>query len=630
MLKNEIRIITHPILGDIIIEPKFSKVLELKEFRSLAFKSQLGNKILSTNALNANHNRLMHSLGVMFLTEKLLEVCKKKFSKYFEITEKDEEILKLAALAHDIGHIAFSHSLEDKSIKPHEERTIERLQNLSGQINQIFGYDIVSEVIKIYQENINLKELGCEANFDVNLNILFVLKNLLVGAIDCDRMEYIMMDRFMLHGEKRDFRNIFNYLDIVLMNDVPVVVFEKEILTSIEDFLISRFDLYRYDYYKDDEVLVEMAVNDYVHLRGWSDSEKEEISEQEILSELIQNYTGKRNARAKEYRLSQIIIGWNRKNVMFRSFEDKKEYEHFLSRLGQIVDSSEIKTCNKSVSIYDPKKHKIYMKDSDRIVKDITEVSLKIKELSINLYYVMVDLEGEFTKQQISDIIRLFKDNPIEVEKKFILPDENSYMKNFSKENAYAVVESLKFQLAANISNEVLSSEAKFVINNDQYYIAIVNGEIMQNIAIRYRKSDDEECYYVKIPVDDGTSITKRYEYKYTNCKNIREFSKLLRSLITSNGYGDIEDFKLLEGIKIVTSRYEVVLNILDSVVEISCDFSNYYYKDREGSGIMLECELKEGDDLTLWYLANHIKKMGFIETNKSKETRAKEALGIK
>ena len=43
----------------------------------------------------------------------------------------------------------------------------------------------------------------------------------------------------------------------------------------------------------------------------------------------------------------------------------------------------------------------------------------------------------------------------------------------------------------------------------------------------------------------------------------------------------------------------------------------------------MLECELKQGDDLSLWYLAKHLKIYGYKETNESKETRAKKALGL-
>ena len=43
----------------------------------------------------------------------------------------------------------------------------------------------------------------------------------------------------------------------------------------------------------------------------------------------------------------------------------------------------------------------------------------------------------------------------------------------------------------------------------------------------------------------------------------------------------------------------------------------------------MIECELKQGEELSLWFLENKMKALGFIQTNASKETRAKNALGI-
>ena len=113
MQRKKETIVVHPLFGKIRIEEKFQRVLELKPFRDLACKSQLGTKIFSNELLNTRHTRLMHSIGTMYLTEELINICEEKFEKYFTITKQDREILKLAALGHDLGHIAFSHSLEE-------------------------------------------------------------------------------------------------------------------------------------------------------------------------------------------------------------------------------------------------------------------------------------------------------------------------------------------------------------------------------------------------------------------------------------------------------------------------------------------------------------------------------------
>ena len=144
---------------------------------------------------------------------------------------------------------------------------------------------------------------------------------------------------------------------------------------------------------------------------------------------------------------------------------------------------------------------------------------------------------------------------------------------------------------------------------------------------MRHRTTGAEKSYYLKMPADDGTSITKRHENKY-HCQSREEFLELVKSLFNSKGY-NIEDIQVTEGVKIKTERYKNLVKVQDSIIEIACDFSTYEYSGKKEYGMMLECELKEGDDISLWYLSKHLKNNGFVETNESKETRAKNALGI-
>lgn len=144
----------HPCFEKIRFDAKFAKILQLKPFRDLSHKSQLGTKSLSTHFVNAKHTRFLHSIGVYYLTSLLLKTCEEKFSNYMEITQQDKEILLLAALGHDIGHVAFSHSLEMRDMITHEQRTIDLFNQYSKEINEIFEYDIVSQVIQILKNNI--------------------------------------------------------------------------------------------------------------------------------------------------------------------------------------------------------------------------------------------------------------------------------------------------------------------------------------------------------------------------------------------------------------------------------------------------------------------------------------------
>lgn len=619
MLRENVVTVRHPLFGVIRLNKKFAKVMELKPFQELGFKSQLGTKILSKELLNARHTRLMHSIGVMYLTGKLLDACEKKFSKYFTITIEDRETLELAALGHDIGHTAFSHSLEERGTKTHEERTIEYFEEYAEEINKIFGYDITSRVIAVYKENADVKKQGINKKLEENLDILFIFKSLLIGTIDCDRMEYIMTDRYMVFGEKVDFTNIFSYVTIVLLNDSPTVGFEREAIPIIENMLLTRFDQYDEIYYDPDATLAEMAIKMYKKEAKWTDEYVTSSMEFEMLAEMRKTLLkGERGTVL--YRLAQVILEGKRENIFFKKFKDDKQYEHFIKRLYSVTERRDmISIAKKKARIYDLEKNRVYIKDDDGVVKDITEVSLKVKDLSINFSYVMVDVDEVYglAQEEINSIKALFEDNPVEIEKKFIFPER---LKNFG------ILKNIRDILTIMPGIEAVG-DWNMVRNEDLYYNA--TSKIPSGIAMRHRKTKLGESYYIKIPTDDGTSITKREEYEYKNLSSVEEFLELATSLFESKNFRLEGKLTVEEGVKINTTRLKTLIRLQGSIIEISCDFSNYEYKGKVAKGNMLECELKEGDDLSLWYLTKHLEKFGFTQTNESKQKRAKKALEI-
>lgn len=618
MLKQNVVTVKHPLLGEIRLNEKLAKVVELKPFYELRFKSQLGTKVLSKELLNARHTRFMHSVGVMYLTSKLLDVCEKKFKKYFIIPIEDREALELAALGHDIGHTAFSHSLEERGEKTHEERTIEEFEKYAKEINKIFGYDITSKVIDIYKDNANIKKEGSDKEVEKNLDILFIFRSLLIGTIDCDRMEYIMTDRYMTWGEKIDFTDIFSYITIVLLNDNPTVGFERGAISTIENMLLTRFDQYDDIYYDPDATLIEMTLKKYKKEAKWADEYVTSAMEFEMLSEVRATLL-KGEKGTVLYRLAQIILEGKRDNIFFKKFKDDKQYEHFLKRLYSVTDRRDIiNVAKKKATIYDPKKNRVYIKDDDGVVKDIKEVSLKITELSINFSYVMVDVDQTYNlrQEEIERIKALFEDNPVEIEKKFVFPDN---MKRFG------IIKNIRNNILATMTGIESISEWNMVKNEDLYYNPTC--EIPSGIQMRHRKTKLSESYYIKIPTDDGTSITKREEYEYKNVGNLEEFLNLATSLFESKNIKIEKKINVEAGVRIETTRVKTLIRLQGSIIEVCCDFSKYKYKGKTATGNMLECELKEGDDLSLWYLTKHLEKFGFKQTNESKQKRAKKAL---
>lgn len=619
MLKKNVTKVIHPVFGTIEINEKFTKVLELEAFQELRFKSQLGTKTLSNRLLNAKHNRLMHSIGVMYVTRKLIDICEKKFWPYIIVTQEEREAMELAALGHDLKHLAYSHSLQELLEESHEERTIKYFEEHAEEINKIFGYDIVGRVIYIYKKDIAIKKYGYKVEKEEELNILEIYKSLLMGNIDCDRVEYLTTDCLTVYGKNKCFTDIYRNIVITIMNDKPEVAYEREATTTIEDLLITRVDNIINCYREQDGEITEKKLEEYILLEGWKKEKIETICEFEILTELKKVLADESKKNTIQYRIAEVAIRGKRENILYKKFENLKEYEYFLERLYTLTPRRDIiQTKQKKVTVYDPSKNRIYIIENG-VVKDFLEVSHKIRDLSIDLGFVMVDIDPVYglSEEEAKSIKALFEDNPVEIEKKFIFPE------NITRKG-YTTIEEVQ-EMLESIPHVKISKYWKILENNDLYFEATNN--IPKDIAMRYRQTNGIGTYYIKIPVNDGTSITKREEYEYKNCKCQEDFLKLATKLFETKKIQLNGNLQLSEGVEIVTNRRKTLISIKDSTIEIACDFSTYKYKGKIAEGHMLECELKQGDELALWYLTKYLKKFGFIETNESKETKAKKAL---
>lgn len=93
-------------------------IIDTQEFQRLRNIRQLG--LLDYVFPGALHNRFNHSLGVLFIADKMV--------KSLQIKEKLQEpnirqLIRLAALLHDIGHYPLSHITEDVIINDYKRRT---------------------------------------------------------------------------------------------------------------------------------------------------------------------------------------------------------------------------------------------------------------------------------------------------------------------------------------------------------------------------------------------------------------------------------------------------------------------------------------------------------------------------
>lgn len=231
--------ILDPVHGPIPITQIEYEIISTPLFQRLRHITQLSQAQLVYPG--ANHNRFQHSLGTMFVMDKLLNTLKERDK--LPNKRKDYELIinkmRLSALLHDCGHLPFSHTFENKT---------------ENRDHEIFAKNIIekSEIKSIIQKNsIDANTISGNITGEINLkdehfNELTELLPLLSSNADCDRMDYLLRDSYFTgvpYG-KYDLDRITNFLTL----ENRKICFLEKAQDALEDFLFSRYQMYKIVY----------------------------------------------------------------------------------------------------------------------------------------------------------------------------------------------------------------------------------------------------------------------------------------------------------------------------------------------------------------------------------------------
>jgi len=168
---------------DVPITDRVRAIIDSAEFRRLAGVSQLG--LVSLVYPAAHHSRFEHSLGVYRLA--LLFLRHLSYDDRFSetITVQDAERFLAASLLHDLGHWPFCHPIEDirlPNVPRHEmfARGFLEEGELAGVLRSSWGIE-PAEVVSLLNDKPK-DRTAC------------ILKSLLSGPIDIDKMDYLSRD----------------------------------------------------------------------------------------------------------------------------------------------------------------------------------------------------------------------------------------------------------------------------------------------------------------------------------------------------------------------------------------------------------------------------------------------------
>ncbi len=228
-------ILRDPLWNNIRLDPLALSLLETPIVQRLRYVRQLGLAFLVYPG--ATHSRFEHALGAWHLAGMAMRLLDER-GALAGISARDQQIVRAAALLHDVGHYPFSHALEEIGVTHHEE--VARPLICDG---------VIAELLRTA-----LGETAPDEIFAlISGRSTHPLQGLISGSIDLDKIEYLKRDATMCgvpYGEI-DVDRLLNSLVVVNApdgNGRAVGVHEKG-LSALESLLFAKYQMYRNVYW---------------------------------------------------------------------------------------------------------------------------------------------------------------------------------------------------------------------------------------------------------------------------------------------------------------------------------------------------------------------------------------------
>ena len=274
--------IRDPIHGSLIVSDEETRVIDSRTFQRLRYVRQLGFGDLAFPG--ATHTRHAHSLGAMHVASRLFDAITSRSELPTATRERFRAAVRLAVLCHDIGHMPLSHASEsiaprraalklpswmggaDEGQASHEDFTAKLLidSELSGLIDEVYAPLGITPTLVASLVTGQLPP-GAVGFLEGGVDWAPVLRAIVSGELDADRMDYLLRDSFYtgVNYGRYDLEWILQNLSAAERDGKAVLALSKAAIFAFEDFLLSRYHMFLSVYFHHTSVSFDWMLRRY-------------------------------------------------------------------------------------------------------------------------------------------------------------------------------------------------------------------------------------------------------------------------------------------------------------------------------------------------------------------------------
>ena len=228
-------IVRDPLWNNIRLDELALRLVDTPPMQRLRWVRQLGLAFFVYPG--ATHSRFEHALGTYHLARRALTLLEER-GETAALGRDECQIIRAAALLHDVGHYPFSHALEEIGALHHEE--VARPLVLEGPVADVLRASLGPAAPARIMELVRGESDS-------------PLQRLISGSLDLDKLDYLRRDAVMCgvsYGDI-DVDRLLNSLVLVAAPESgrPTIGIAEKGLSALESLLFAKYQMYRNVYW---------------------------------------------------------------------------------------------------------------------------------------------------------------------------------------------------------------------------------------------------------------------------------------------------------------------------------------------------------------------------------------------